>query len=466
MNQFNYARIMARLVNVPLLLHPRTAMALYNALAGRFGTMPGELPITPDAKLVDRRLEMLVASPRPKGSRFAGEQPVSESGTGIEPYRLHQGVAIVPVLGELVNRGAWVGSHSGMTSYEGLKFQLARVAGDSRARSVILDMDTPGGEALGFDTAASSVRSLNAQKPVYAVVNGMAASAGYALASGAKRIITTSTGVSGSIGVVMLHLDQSRAIEAEGITPTLIYAGAHKVDANPLEPLTDSVREQLQGEVQTYYDAFINIVAEGRNGKTSARAARETEARTYIGREAVDAKLADDVGSFEDVLAELSRKNVRKSARSQTMNARLTDAADAVVELEFGGQKFADMTTLLEHAAKLSEQGAAAQIARITAILADERSKGRERATLKIACKAPDMSVEDVLDLAADTVQQVHGIAERTEATNANKVTGQPGDEAKRTEPEAKDPNSGWGKIIAEKNERTKRQMGRAVLSR
>ena len=89
----------------------------------------------------------------------------------------------------LINRGAFIGSYSGETSYEGIKHQLARAGADSRVKSLILDLDTPGGEANGAFEAAQAVREVAARKPVIAIANGMAASAGYALASGATRII-------------------------------------------------------------------------------------------------------------------------------------------------------------------------------------------------------------------------------------------------------------------------------------
>ncbi|TIL81578.1 MAG: S49 family peptidase, partial [Mesorhizobium sp.] len=170
-----------------------------------------------------------------------------------------------------------------------------------------LDMHSPGGEAVGAFETAALVRDLAARKRTVAVVNGMAASAMYAIGSGATEIVTTETGISGSIGVVLLHADFSRQLDREGITPTLIHAGAHKVDGNPFEPLSDAVREDLQAEVDAFYESFLVTVAKGRGNRLTAAAARKTEARTFIGQAAVDAGIADRVGSFELVLADLTR---------------------------------------------------------------------------------------------------------------------------------------------------------------
>src|SRR5690606_28979829 len=147
-------------------------------------------------------------------------------------------------------------------------------------------LHSPGGEAVGAFEMAARVRELRSKKRTVAVVNGMACSAAYALASGASEIVTTETGISGSIGVVLLHADVSRQLDREGITPTLIHAGSHKVDGNPFEPLTAEVRDDLQAEVNGFYDGFLTTVALGRGKRLTADAARATEARTKMGKDA------------------------------------------------------------------------------------------------------------------------------------------------------------------------------------
>ena len=86
------------------------------------------------------------------------------------------------------------------------------------------------------------------------------------------------------------------------MTPTLIFEGARKMDGNPVEPLTGAAQATLRDEVHRYYELFVETVAAGRGRRTPASAARDTEGRVYVGREAIDARLIDDVGTFEEVL--------------------------------------------------------------------------------------------------------------------------------------------------------------------
>lgn len=300
----NLAHVADRLLNTPLLLLPSKAETILAVLAGRIGVNA------------------------PEANRFEGDAPPQRDAEGnvkrdmwgdpkVEPYKLSGSTAIITVVGSLVNRGAWVGASSGLTSYEGIQHQLKRAAANADVKSIVLDLHSPGGEAVGAFETAALVREIAAKKPVTALVAGMAASAAYAIASGATEIVTTETGVSGSIGVVLLHADYSRALANDGIKPTLIFAGSHKVDGNPFEPLSDAVQSDLQAEVNAFYEAFLSTVAAGRGSRMTVEMARATEARTMIGEAAVKAGLADRLGTFDQVLQGL---NSRAAGRNSSMS--------------------------------------------------------------------------------------------------------------------------------------------------
>jgi signal peptide peptidase SppA len=339
MTEIPYHRIARQFFNRPLLLTRPAAetisavlMARIEAAAGRAGAeRAGEsLEFFPGRRRADGTIEAYA----PRASRFYGDTPLDERGAPLPYRRTEQGVAIITLVGEWVNRGAYVGASSGLISYEGFKFQMARAAADPKAKAIILDMESPGGEAVGAFEAAAAVRQAAQAKPVVAIVNGVATSGMYAIASGATRIVTIPSGESGSIGVVMVHLDYSRFLAEEGIKPTLIFAGAHKVDGNPFEPLPEAVRADFQREVDQVYSLFVDTVAAGRR-KLSKKAIRETEARIYAGQDAVDAGLADAVGTFEDVLAELqsSKPSTRKGTRmSDTVGAPAAGIAGTAAE--------------------------------------------------------------------------------------------------------------------------------------
>jgi hypothetical protein len=132
-------------------------------------------------------------------------------------------------------------------------------------------------------------------KPVHAFVAEHALSAGYALASQADRIILPRTGAVGSIGVVALHTDMSGALDQNGIAVTLIHAGARKVDANPYQPLPETVRARVAAELEDLRQLFAETVADGRGQRLDTQQALATEAAVFRGEAAVFAGLADEV---------------------------------------------------------------------------------------------------------------------------------------------------------------------------
>jgi capsid assembly protease len=363
------ARVASLIFNTPLLVTPDVACTIASALAERWGVDPME-PI--DA------------------SRFVGQPagPRDANGEMRTMYRAENGIALISVHGELVNRGAWIGASSGLTSYEGLDAQLDAVERDDSIKGLVIDYNTPGGQASGAMESAAKIRALDAKKPVVAFVNGMAASAGYALASGARTIIATPSAMLGSIGVVWIHVDRSAQAERDGIKPTVLKEGAFKGDGHSLAPLADDARARIQAQIRKVYDLFVETVAAHR--PIDAAAVRATEAGVYIGSQAVEAGLADRIGSLDDAF---------QAVRAALPNTRYAPSVFAAL----GGTRMTDTFTKAELDAAVAEakaagvkEGATAERARIGAILDAPAAKGREAQARHFAFKT-GMSAEDAL---------------------------------------------------------------------
>ncbi len=215
-----------------------------------------------------------------------------------------EGIAVIPVFGTLVKRAGAVEAASGLTSYGHLEEQIMDAATDPAVRAVLLDIDSPGGEAAGVFDLADLVYEARNLKPVWAVADEEAFSGAYAIASAAERLIVPRTGGLGSIGVVALHVDRSVRDAMEGFRTTTVYAGAAKNDFNPHETLKDGARQMLQAEVDRVYGLFVDTVA--RNRGLTAEDVRATEARLYFGEDAVRAGLADEVGNVRSAFAALA----------------------------------------------------------------------------------------------------------------------------------------------------------------
>jgi signal peptide peptidase SppA len=211
--------------------------------------------------------------------------------------RTGNGVGVVSIEGTLIHKGAWIGVNSGETSYQGITRQFAEAMDDDSIRAVVVEVDSHGGEVSGCADAATMLAELSAMKPTLAILTDHAFSAAYWIASQAREIVLPRAGGCGSIGVIAMHVDYSDYLKQEGLAVTLVHAGARKADGNAFEALPPSVREEWEAEFEILRNQFAEAVAAGRGDRFNAKAALDSEARTFMGEEAVRAGLADAVGS-------------------------------------------------------------------------------------------------------------------------------------------------------------------------
>lgn len=312
-------------------------------------------------------------------------------------YRVDSGTAIIPMRGALITDGPFIGSRWGATSYEGLRSELRRAAEDPKVERIVLAINSPGGMVAGVDGAAAAINDAKSRKPVLAVVEGMAASAAYWLASQASEIIMTPLSEVGSIGVVSMHVDISAALEKAGIDVSLIHSGRYKVDGNPYEPLSDATRADLQAETDRLRLEFARAVAAGRGDKFGSDVALATEARMFAASEAVEKGMADKVGSIDSVISNrgvlFGRAIARKGVpMSKTEGATGADIPVIALSAHEASLEQAKSTATAEGV----KEGAAAERVRIGAIIDDEKANGRQSLARHLAFKT-DMPADQAL---------------------------------------------------------------------
>lgn len=277
-------------------------MSLLPHIAGRvFGT-----PLLISRAKLDTILGLLV--PRLEGNPMPFGKPSSNHTFEVTK----DGIAIIPIVGTLVRRATGLDLESGLTSYAKIENQLSAALQDASVKAILLDIDSPGGEAGGVFDLADKILSARKIKPIWAAANEEAFSAAYAIAAAAEKIYLPRTGGVGSIGVIAVHLDQSRAEDKAGLTYTAIYAGAHKNDLTPHEPLSDPARQELKAEVDRVYELFLSSVSRGR--RMDVQTIKDTEATLYFGNDAILSGLADKEGTFSDALLDLTAKLNRPSS--------------------------------------------------------------------------------------------------------------------------------------------------------
>lgn len=300
-----------------------------------------------------------------------------------EPYEVEDGVAVIRVYGVLDKRMNMFSEMSGGTSYELLQTQIRQAMVDPRVHALLLDIDSPGGSVDGVQTVAGEIYAARNQKPIVAFANGQMASAAYWIGSAAHQIVAPPTAMVGSIGTRMVHRDLSGQDEQRGIKRTVIYSGKYKNVGSDAGPLSPADREELQAISDTYYDLFVEGVAQNRGRDSETVHDKMGDGKTFIGKKALKAGLIDQIGTFAEALALAREKggSMVKNLDKARLQAENPDLYEAIRAEGAAGVTLETILTQQPQAAEplraeAREAGVQAERARTVKILARAGLKG------------------------------------------------------------------------------------------
>ena len=244
-------------------------------------------------------LEMLRDAPRVRMLDAQALDSITE--TVQRPYNLVDGVAIVPVTGILVH--GYTGWCWNETDYASIGRMFTAAINDPEVRAIAMHVNSPGGEVAGCFDLAEMIYQMRDLKSIVAILDEYAFSAAYALASAAEKIVVPRTGGTGSIGVIAMHVDVTKALEQFGIKVTTIQYGDRKSDSYPTTPLSEEAHARFQADIDVMGEMFVEIVA--RNRGIAAAKVRATEAGCFLGAAGVDQGLADGVMAPDEAFLSL-----------------------------------------------------------------------------------------------------------------------------------------------------------------
>ena len=247
------------------------------------------------------------------GEVFNGAKIHAELGVATPTQRREareSGIAVIPVLGVIEQR-----MHSAGTSIEEIEMAFDAAIASKRVDGIVFDVDSPGGGVIGLPEFAEKIRAHIGVKPIASISNGLMASAALWLGSAAKEVWAIRSGDTGSLGVYVLHIDESKALEDEGVVVTEFSAGKFKTEGAPWAPLTEEAAEFFQERVNEVYGWFVTAMAEFR-GDTPANVRKGFgEGRLLGAKQAKAAKLVDRIGTFEEVVSRVAQLGSKPKGR-------------------------------------------------------------------------------------------------------------------------------------------------------
>ena len=311
------------------------------------------------------------------------------------------------------------------SSYQKLSAEFSAMV-KAGAKTIVLDVDSPGGEAYACFETANSIRKMadDAGVKILAYVDGLAASAAYGLSCIADEIIMNPMAEVGSVGVVVGLTNYSEAEKKYGVKRTYVYAGDSKIPYDADGNFTESFLSDIQAKVDELYGEFVNHVADAR--KLSVETVKGTEAKVFTATKAVELGLADAVMTVEEFHNYLATETTgdNMSIKSRLFSLNSGEDMSKVAELE---AQIATLTTELAANAEAVATLSAENEKLATALAEVESAKAALQAKVdevEQAALAAEQAAQEAAKLAAEEARKAKLVdavgAEKAEALFAS----------------------------------------------
>lgn len=220
---------------------------------------------------------------------------------GTRRVSLADNVAILPVVGPIFPRANLM-TMSGGASVQSLAYDFKTALESNAVDSIILNIDSPGGQLTGIQEFADMIFAANEKKPVISYIYGMGASAAYCLAAAGSEIVISKSGDAGSIGIVAIYSSNKRERDKKGIDEFEIVS-SQSPNKRP-DPGTEQGRAQIQATVDAAAEVFIGSIAKYRGVTAEDVLSKYGQGGMFLGEQAITNGLADRIGSLEMLISE------------------------------------------------------------------------------------------------------------------------------------------------------------------
>lgn len=219
-------------------------------------------------------------------------------------YQVINDIAIIPIQGVIAKRMNLFTQISGGVSTQLTGNDIKEALADDSIKSILLDIDSPGGTVDGTQELADIVFAGRDKKPIVTYSDGMILSGAYWVGSAADAIYISGDTIDiGSIGVVSSHVDYSEYEKKIGVKTTEIYAGKYKRIASDTKPLTKEGKQYIQDQIDYLYSVFVDQVAKQRGVSSEIVLKNMADGKIFIGKQSLTAGLVDGISTFDRLIS-------------------------------------------------------------------------------------------------------------------------------------------------------------------
>ena len=280
-------------------------------------------------KIIERMEDM----PKREGVDICGEA------TEFESMQIQDGTAIIPIRGVMVHGLKMAEKVDSVVCAEDIEKDIKFAMESSDVKRVVFDIDSPGGMYNGTPELGDVIAKYHGVKPMAAFTNGLMASAAYWTGITSGSVYMSRSASVGSIGVVMMWPDVSKAMEGKGVKIKVFSSGEFK-GMTPEVELTGSQESYLQSRVMSLANEFYSHVKEARAGVNESA----FDGRTFQAAEAMELGLVDGLArnveevisimKIEEQMAELVQKVDQLTAKNQELEANISALSDLITEAD------------------------------------------------------------------------------------------------------------------------------------
>lgn len=178
---------------------------------------------------------------------------------------------------------------------------IRRFERDESIKGILVRIDSPGGAVAPSQEIYEAVKRAKAEKPVVCSMGSTAASGGYYIAIGCQRIFANSGSITGSIGVISQMFNVQGLLDKADVSVEVVKTGRFKDSGSPFREMDPQERAYFKSLMMDIYDQFVDDVAEQRKLER-AEVLELADGRVYTGRQALDYKLIDELGTMHDAV--------------------------------------------------------------------------------------------------------------------------------------------------------------------
>ena len=272
------------------------------------------------------------------------EKPLNNS----RSVSIRDGTAIIPIHGVITARTTLFSLFAGGTSLEDLAKDFSESLNSDEVTSILLDIDSPGGVAVGPFEMAEMIFKGRSKKPIYSYIGRNGSSAAYWLASATEKIFVNQSALVGSIGVVTTIPVQEQP-DMDGYKNIEIVSS--NANLKRPDPKTKEGLAEIRRELDDLESTFIESIAKYRSITPEIIKADFGGGGVVIGKEAVKRNMADALGTYEEVLGLLNQQNQSIKINNQIMsnkeNQNSSDISKKEITADYIKKEFPDVTNAI-----------------------------------------------------------------------------------------------------------------------